>query len=89
MEEVAQKLHFEAHDMQQNEELNISCRTNSSGCDVDDMLDTSTEDFGSPPPLQPRKLSFNSAMDCGDSPETVRHPTVNNNNKMPPAVAIG
>ncbi|XP_025156397.1 wee1-like protein kinase isoform X2 [Harpegnathos saltator] len=79
--------HFEAGNMPQDEELNISCRTNSSGCDVDgDLLDTSVEDFGSPPPLQPRKLSFNS-MDCNDSPESAQR--ANNNNKIPQSVVTG
>lgn len=59
--DVAQKLNFDAYDIE-DEELNISCRTNSSGCDVDDALDSS--DF-SPSP-QPRKL-FNNSMDCSDS----------------------
>lgn len=74
-----QKIHFEACNMPQSEELNISCRTSSSGCDVEDMLDTSMEDFGSPLPLQPRKLSFNN-MDCNNSPEFSLR--TNNNNKI-------
>lgn len=63
--EVAQKLHFDACDIQ-NEELNISCHTNSSGCDVDDILDSSAEDLGCSPPLQPKKL-FRNTMGCCDS----------------------
>ncbi|XP_034947504.1 wee1-like protein kinase [Chelonus insularis] len=61
---VAQKLNFDAYDIE-DEELNISCRTNSSGCDVEDPLDSSAEDF-SPSP-QRRKLSFSNVMDCSDS----------------------
>ncbi|RLU20754.1 hypothetical protein DMN91_007367 [Ooceraea biroi] len=73
--EAAQKLHFDACDMR-DEELNVSCRTNSSGCDVAcDILDTSAEEFGSPtPPLQPRKLSFNA--DCCEADDSQ---PVNNN----------
>lgn len=78
--EVAQKLHFDACDIQ-DEELNISCRTNSSGCDVDDILDSSAEDFGCSPPLQPRKLSFSNTMDCSDSENNQSVPI--NNNKTP------
>lgn len=61
------------------DELNV---TTSSGCDVDDLfLDTSVEDFGSPPPpLQPRKLSFNN-MDCNNSPECDLR--VNDNSILP------
>ncbi|XP_043284932.1 wee1-like protein kinase [Venturia canescens] len=74
--DVAQKLHFDAYDIE-DEELNISCRTNSSGCDVEDALDSSTEDFAcSPLQPQPRKLSFSNAMECSDS-ET--NQPVNNN----------
>lgn len=80
MEVVAQKLQFDACDIE-DEELNISCRTNSSGYDVDDVLDLSGEDFvgSSPVLLQPRKL-FN-AMDCSDG-ESSTMPN-NNNNKTP------
>lgn len=60
--DVVQKLNFDADDFE-DEELNISCRTNSSGCDVDDHLDLSAEEFS---PLQ-RKLSFGQSMDCSDS----------------------
>ena len=63
--EVAQKLHSGTCDIQ-DEELNISCHTNSSGCDVEDILDSSTEDLGCSPPLQPRKL-FSNAMNCSDN----------------------
>lgn len=74
--DVAQKLHFDAYDFE-DEELNISCRTNSSGCDVEDALDSSAEDFASSPlQPQPRKLSFSNAMECSDS-ET--NQPVNNN----------
>ncbi|KAH0537893.1 wee1-like protein kinase 2 isoform X1 [Cotesia glomerata] len=62
--DVAQKLNFDADDFE-DEELNISCRTNSSGCDVEDHLDSSAEEF-SPSPRQ-RKLSFEHSMDCSDS----------------------
>lgn len=77
--EVAQKLHFDACDIQ-DEELNISCRTNSSGCDVDDILDSSGEDLGCSPTLQPRKL-FANTMDCSDSENNQSMPL--NNNKTP------
>ncbi|XP_014479674.1 PREDICTED: wee1-like protein kinase [Dinoponera quadriceps] len=84
--DVAQKLHLEAYNMPHYEELNVSCRTNSSGCDVEDLLDTSVEDFGSPLSLQPRKLSFTS-MDCNDdSPQCDMQ--ANNNNRIPSAVTV-
>ena len=58
--EVAQNCEFELN-IGSRTELNISSRTNSSGCDVDDVSDSSTEDFGMSPLPHPRKLSF---MDC-------------------------
>lgn len=84
--EVAQKVHFDACDIQ-DEELNISCRTNSSGCDVDDILDSSAEDLGCSPPLQPRKLSFSNTMDCSDSEGS--QATQVDNNKTPVSNVTG
>ncbi|XP_012270915.1 wee1-like protein kinase [Orussus abietinus] len=84
--EVAQKLHFEACDIE-DEELNISCRINSSGCDIDDVLDSSAEDFRCSPLPQPRKLSFGSSMDCSDS-ET-NQPVSINNNRTPVLLVTG
>ncbi|KAG7214028.1 hypothetical protein KM043_001397 [Ampulex compressa] len=78
--EVAQKLHFDACDIQ-DEELNISCRTNSSGYDVEDILDSSAEDFGCSPLLHPRKLSFSDTMDCSENETNQTVPL--NNNKTP------
>jgi len=82
--EAAHKLLFDPCDMR-DEELNISCRTNSSGCDVAcDILDTSAEDFGSPTlPLQPRKLSFNANCDADDNQLPV------NNNDIPLSYVTG
>lgn len=74
--DIAQKLNFDACDIE-DEELNISCRTNSSGCDVDDVLNSSAEDFESSSPFhQPRKLSFSAAMDCSDTESRHRTPTL-------------
>lgn len=79
--EFAQKLHFDECDIE-DEELNISCRTNSSGYDNEDVFDTSAEDFGVAPLHAPKKLSFDSEMDCNEDGETnVLHPI--NNNKTP------
>ncbi|XP_015115742.1 wee1-like protein kinase isoform X1 [Diachasma alloeum] len=75
--DVAQKLNFDAYDIE-DEELNISCRTNSSGCDVDDALDSS-EDFTPSP--QPRQLF--SSMDCSDSDNSPIH------DKTPAIVVTG
>ncbi|XP_011641526.1 wee1-like protein kinase [Pogonomyrmex barbatus] len=74
--EVARKVHYDARDMK-NGELSWSCGRNSPDCDV---LDSSVDEFDSPPPLQPRKL-FN-ALDCNDDEG---QPT-NNNNKIPPSI---
>ncbi|XP_020296605.1 wee1-like protein kinase 1-A isoform X2 [Pseudomyrmex gracilis] len=71
--EVAQKVRYDACDMQ-NEELSWSCRTSSPDCETGDIMDSSTDDFGSPPtPLQPRKLF---TTDCNDNENDV--PTNNN-----------
>lgn len=77
--EVARKVHYDACDMQ-NGELTWSCGgagdagDNSPECDV---LDSSVDDFDSPPPLQPRKLF--DATDCNDD----EGQPMNNNNKIP------
>ena len=81
--EVAQKLHFDACDIE-DEELNISCRTNSSGCDVEDVLDSSAEDFGMSPLPQSRKLSFSNSMDFSDS-ESNQPLAINNKT---PAISV-
>ncbi|XP_046744090.1 wee1-like protein kinase [Diprion similis] len=73
--EIAQKLNFDACDIE-DEELNISCRTNSSGCDVDDVLNSSADDFECSPFHQPRKLSFSAAMECGDTDSIPKTPTI-------------
>ncbi|XP_033332534.1 wee1-like protein kinase [Megalopta genalis] len=85
--EIAQKLHFEACDIR-DEELNISCRTNSSGCDVDDILNSSADDLGCSP-LQPRKLSFSNTMDCSDCESNSNQNVLTNNNKTPVSNVIG
>ncbi|XP_071441120.1 wee1-like protein kinase 1-A [Hetaerina americana] len=56
------KINFDVCDFD-NEEFNISTQTQSSGCDVGEVLDTSNEDIGvSPLPriCSPRKLEFSS-----------------------------
>ncbi|XP_029673195.1 wee1-like protein kinase isoform X2 [Formica exsecta] len=69
-----QKLHYEACDMQ-NEELSWSCRVdNNSDCDIGN---SSADDFGTPPPLQPRKLF--ETMDCIDESQST------NNNRISPS----
>ncbi|XP_072761345.1 wee1-like protein kinase 2 isoform X2 [Anoplolepis gracilipes] len=70
---ATQKLHYDACNMQ-NEELSWSCRLdNNSDCDVGN---SSTDDFGTPPPLQPRKLF--ETMDCTENQST-------NNNRISPS----
>ncbi|XP_057318945.1 wee1-like protein kinase isoform X2 [Microplitis mediator] len=83
--DVAQKLNFDAEDFE-DEELNISCRTNSSGCDVDDHLDLSAEEFS---PSRQRKLSFRQSMDCSDSesPIGIRNPYRDNGPQSKVAMA--
>ncbi|KAG5310713.1 WEE1 kinase, partial [Acromyrmex insinuator] len=77
--EVVRKVHYDACDMQ-NGELTWSCGgtgdadDNSPECDI---LDSSVDDFDSPPPLQPRKLF--DATDCNDD----EGQPMNNNNKIP------
>ena len=82
--DVAQKLHFDADDIE-DEELNISCRTGSSGCDVEDVLDSSADDFTPSVFPQPRKLSFSDAMECSDSENNRDH----DNNEMPHVIVTG
>ncbi|XP_077259785.1 wee1-like protein kinase 2 isoform X2 [Temnothorax americanus] len=90
--EVARKVHYDACDMQNGELTWSCGGTNGGGSgdggdgdgDGDGrdspecpyVLDSSVDEFDSPPPLQPRKL-FNAA-DCNDD----EHP-VNDNNKIP------
>lgn len=81
MMDFAQRLNFDSCDIE-DEELNISCRTTSSGCDVDDPLNSSTEEYPISP--QPRKLSF-SNMDCSDSENN--SPDVND--KTPAIIVTG
>lgn len=76
MDTVTQRLNFDESDF--DEELNISCRTNSSGCDVDDALDTSEDS------LSPHNTVFDQSMDftnC-DSP-------TNNHDKTPAIFITG
>jgi len=78
--EVARKVHYDACDMQ-NGELTWSCGGGGGGGDVAvaecDVLDSSADDFDSPPSLQPRKLF--DATDCNDNVGQA----MNNNNKIP------
>ena len=90
--EVVQKLHFDECDME-NEELNFSCRRNSSGCDIDDALDTSAENemlecpeisriktslgLHTSLPNYPLARRLFSSMDCSDNESTPQESSPN------------
>ncbi|XP_014609345.1 PREDICTED: wee1-like protein kinase [Polistes canadensis] len=80
--EVARKLHFDACDIE-DEELNISSIGNNSSCDIEDVLDSSTEYSLST--LQPKKLAYNSSPDS-DLNDSF---TIPHNNKIPTISVTG